>query len=70
MTTFLETLESMPTLLANGGVMARIMARSDIELDSHVVHAAAVFDERARAEARPGIPVSLGPVRVHPARRS
>lgn len=47
-TTFLDAFESMPTLLANGGVMARIMARPDIELDPHVLHATAVFDDVAR----------------------
>ncbi len=46
--TFSEAVESMPVLLANGGVMARIMARRDIELDPNVLHATAVFDERAR----------------------
>jgi S-methylmethionine-dependent homocysteine/selenocysteine methylase len=48
MMTFREAFESMSVLLANGGVMARIMARRDIDLDPHVLHATAVFDERAR----------------------
>jgi S-methylmethionine-dependent homocysteine/selenocysteine methylase len=46
--TFRAAFESMSTLLVNGGVMARIMARRDIELDPHVLHTTAVFDERAR----------------------
>jgi S-methylmethionine-dependent homocysteine/selenocysteine methylase len=46
--TFRAAFESMSTLLVNGGVMARIMDRRDIELDPHVLHTTAVFDERAR----------------------
>ncbi len=46
--TFRKAFESMPVLLTNGGVMARIMARPDIQLDPYVLHATAVFDERAR----------------------
>lgn len=47
--TFRKAFESNTVLLANGGVMARIMARADIELDPHVLHTTAVFDDRARS---------------------
>lgn len=48
MTAFLDALHASPVLLTNGGVMARIMTRPDLELDPSILHATAVFDEGAR----------------------